>query len=157
MALRVSNEGRRVGSADMIQRQKEKGEEQTRGRGEGATEGDGARLEGMRREDTARGRDGGAGNQINDLTQKDFEVYEDNAVQDIAGFYREGQIPLRLIFLFDISGSIRHRFDFEQRAAAQFFRNVMHNGDQAALMSVSSESKIELQFTSDVDQLVEAL
>ena len=98
-----------------------------------------------------------AGNQIDDLTQKDFGLYEDNALQDIAGFYREGQIPLRLIFLFDTSGSIRHRFEFEQRAAALFFRNVMRQGDQAALMSVSSESKIELQFTSDVDQLVNSL
>lgn len=98
-----------------------------------------------------------AGNQVNDLTEKDFELYEDNSLQDIAGFYREGQIPLRLIFLFDTSGSIRHRFDFEQRAAAQFFRNVMRRGDQAALMSVSSEARIELQFTSDVDQLVNAL
>jgi Ca-activated chloride channel homolog len=98
-----------------------------------------------------------AGNQINDLNEKDFELYEDNSQQDIAGFYREGQIPLRLIFLFDTSGSIRHRFDFEQRAAAQFFKNVMRPGDSAALMSVSTESKIELQFTSDVDQLVNAL
>jgi len=98
-----------------------------------------------------------AGNQINDLTQNDFQLYEDNKPQDIAGFYREGQIPLRLIFLFDTSSSIRHRFEFEQRAAAQFFRNVMRPGDQAALMSVSTESKIELQFTPDVDQLVSAL
>ena len=98
-----------------------------------------------------------AGNQINDLAQKDFEVYEDNALQDIAGFYREGQIPLRLIFLFDTSSSIRHRFEFEQRAAAQFFRNVMRPGDQAALMSVSTESKIELQFSPDVEQLVSAI
>jgi hypothetical protein len=44
-----------------------------------------------------------AGNQINDLTQKDFDLYEEGTVQDIAGFYREGQIPLRLIFLFDTS------------------------------------------------------
>jgi Ca-activated chloride channel homolog len=98
-----------------------------------------------------------AGNQINDLAQRDFEVYEDNALQDIAGFYREGQIPLRLIFLFDTSSSIRHRFEFEQRAAALFFRNVMRPGDQAALMSVSTESKIELQFTPDVEQLITAL
>lgn len=98
-----------------------------------------------------------AGNQMNDLTQKDFDLFEDGTVQDIAGFYREGQIPLRLIFLFDTSGSIRHRFGFEQRAAAQFFRNVLRPGDQAALMSVSSEAKIELQFTSDIDQLVSAL
>jgi len=98
-----------------------------------------------------------AGNQVNDLNQKDFELYEDGAAQDIAGFYREGQIPLRLIFLFDTSSSIRHRFDFEQRAAAQFFRNVMRQGDQAALISVASEAKVELQFTSDIDQLVSGL
>jgi Ca-activated chloride channel family protein len=98
-----------------------------------------------------------SGNQFNDLTQSDFQLYEDNKLQDIAGFYREGQIPLRLIFLFDTSSSIRHRFEFEQRAAAQFFRNVMRSGDQAALMSVSTESRIELQFTPDVDQLVSAI
>lgn len=98
-----------------------------------------------------------AGNQVNDLTEKDFEIYEDGELQVIAGHYREGQIPLRLIFLFDTSGSIRHRFDFEQRAAAQFFHHLMRPGDQAALMSVSSEAKIELQFTSDLDQLVDAL
>jgi VWFA-related protein len=33
----------------------------------------------------------------------------------------------------------------------------MRPGDQAALMSVSSEAKIELQLTSDIDQLVSAL
>ncbi|MEK6324847.1 MAG: VWA domain-containing protein [Acidobacteriota bacterium] len=98
-----------------------------------------------------------AGNQINDLTEKDFELFEDNSPQDIAGFYRQGQTPLRLIFLFDTSSSIRHRFDFEQRAAAQFFRNVMRRGDQAALMSVSTEPRLELQFTSEVDQLVNGL
>ncbi|HXU09512.1 MAG TPA: VWA domain-containing protein, partial [Blastocatellia bacterium] len=98
-----------------------------------------------------------SGNQINDLTQKDFDLFEDDAAQDIAGFYREGQIPLRLIFLFDTSSSIRHRFDFEQRAAAQFFKNVMRPGDQAALMSVSTDATIELQFTSDVDRLVSGL
>ena len=98
-----------------------------------------------------------SGNQVNDLTQKDFDLFEDEAAQDIAGFYREGQIPLRLIFLFDTSSSIRHRFDFEQRAAAQFFKNVMRPGDQAALMSVSTDATIELQFTSDVDRLVSGL
>jgi len=98
-----------------------------------------------------------SGNQINDLTQKDFDVFEDEGPQDIAGFYREGQIPLRLMFLFDISGSIRHRIEFEKRAAAQFFRNVVRPGDQAALMSISSDAKIELQLTSDIDHLISTL
>src|ERR1044071_3251246 len=97
------------------------------------------------------------GNQVNDLKQSDFELYEDDSEQDIAGFYREGQLPLRLIFLFDTSSSIRHRFEFEQRAAAQFFRQVLRPGDQAAIMSVSSDPRLELQFTSNIDRLVNTL
>ncbi len=98
-----------------------------------------------------------SGNQINDLAQRDFDVFEDNVPQDIAGFYREDQIPLRLIFLFDISGSIRHRFEFEKRAAAQFFKYLLRPNDKAALMSISSEARIELALTSDVELLVNAL
>jgi len=98
-----------------------------------------------------------SGNQVNDLAQNDFQIFEDNQGQDIAGFYREGQLPLRLIFLFDTSSSIRHRFDFEQRAAAQFFRQVLRPGDQAAIMSVSTDPKLEMQFTSDIDRLVSTL
>jgi Ca-activated chloride channel family protein len=98
-----------------------------------------------------------AGNQVNDLSQKDFEVYEDNQPQEVSGFYREGQLPLRLIFLFDTSSSIRHRFDFEQRAAAQFFRQVMRPGDQGAIMSVATDPKVEMQFTPDVEKLVNTL
>ena len=97
------------------------------------------------------------GNQVNNLSQNDFQVFEDNQPQEVAGFYREGQMPLRLIFLFDTSSSIRHRFDFEQRAAAQFFRQVLRPGDQAAIMSVSTDPRLELSFTSDIDRLVSTL
>ena len=94
------------------------------------------------------------GNQVNDLTLKDFEIYEDDVLQPAAGIYREAQLPLRLVFLFDTSLSIRHRFDFEQRAAAQFLRQLMRPGDQAAIMSVSSDPRLEIQFTSDPERLV---
>jgi len=97
------------------------------------------------------------GNHVNDLTQKDFVVYEDGVPQEIAGLYRENDLPLRLIFLFDTSTSIRHRFDFEQRAAAQFFRQVVKTGDQAAIISVGTDAKLELQFTSNVEELVSML
>ena len=94
------------------------------------------------------------GNQVNDLTLRDFEIYEDDVLQPLAGIYRESQLPLRLVFLFDTSLSIRHRFDFEQRAAAQFLRQLMRAGDQAAIMSVSSDPRLEIQFTSDAERLV---
>ncbi len=97
------------------------------------------------------------GNQINDLSEKDFQLFEDNEQQDIAGFYRQDELPLRLVFLFDTSSSIRHRFDFEQRAAAQFFRNVMRPTDQAAIVSVGTDPKIEVQFTPNLEVLVSIL
>ncbi len=98
-----------------------------------------------------------AGNQINDLTKQDFIIYEDNKPQDLEGVYREGQLPLRLVFLFDTSTSIRGRFEFEQRAAAQFFRNTMRSDDKAAIMSVSNDPRLEIQLTADVDRLVNTL
>jgi Ca-activated chloride channel family protein len=98
-----------------------------------------------------------AANHAAALTQADFEVYEDNVLQDIAGLYREAQLPLRLVFLFDTSSSIRHRFEFEQRAAAQFLRYVIRPGDQAAIISVGLDPKLELQFTSDVNKLVDTV
>jgi len=97
------------------------------------------------------------GNHANNLTRDDFQIFEDNKLQDIQGLYREDQMPLKLVFLFDTSLSIKHRFDFEQRAAAQFFRQVMRPGDQAAILSVSTDPRIEVQFTSDVDKLVYSL
>ena len=97
------------------------------------------------------------GNHVNDLTQKDFTVYEDGVAQEVAGLYRENDLPLKLIFLFDASTSIRHRFDFEQRAAAQFFRQVIKSGDQGALISVSTDAKMEAPFTSNVEELVNTL
>ncbi|HEU4387257.1 MAG TPA: VWA domain-containing protein [Blastocatellia bacterium] len=97
------------------------------------------------------------GNRIYGLNRSDFEIYEDNVPQDVEGVYTEEQVPLRLVFLFDLSLSVRQRFDFEQRAAARFFRQVMRTGDQAAIISVSTEPRVEVQFTPSVDRLVEAL
>jgi Ca-activated chloride channel family protein len=98
-----------------------------------------------------------AGNRVHGLSRSDFDIHEDNVRQDIEGLYTEEQVPLRLVFLFDLSLSIRQRFDFEQRAAARFFRQVMRAGDQAALISISSEPRVEVQFTSSTDSLIEAL
>jgi len=97
------------------------------------------------------------GNHINNLTKDDFRIFEDNKAQEIQGLYSEDQVPLKLVFLFDTSLSIKHRFDFEQRAAAQFFRQVMRPGDQAAIFSVSTDPRLELQFTSEVNKMVYTL
>lgn len=98
-----------------------------------------------------------AGNLVSDLTREDFEIYEDNAQQEIAGLYREEQKSLRLVFLFDTSSSIRSRFDFEKRAAALFFKQVLRPGDEAAIISVATDPRLEIGFTPDADALVSKL
>ena len=98
-----------------------------------------------------------AGNQINNLTKDDFVVYEDNQAQELEGVYREGQLPLRLVFLFDTSTSIRSRIEFEKRAAAQFFRQILRPGDSAAIISVGNDPVLETSFTSDYERLLNAL
>ncbi|HYL98679.1 MAG TPA: VWA domain-containing protein [Blastocatellia bacterium] len=97
------------------------------------------------------------GNHVDNLNIDDFQLFEDGKRQEISGLYRENQMPLRLVFLFETSLSIRHRFDFEQRAAARFFREVMQPGDQAAIISVSTDPRMEIQFTPDVNRLVDTL
>lgn len=98
-----------------------------------------------------------AGNPVNDLTQDDFDVFEGPAKQDITGLYREGQMPLRLVFLFDTSTSMRSRVDVQKNAASLFFQRVLKPGDEGAIMSISTVPKLELQFSPDAAKLGSAL
>src|SRR5688572_21495988 len=45
------------------------------------------------------------GKLVSDLTQDDFEVFEDGALQKVAFFARSTEIPLSLGLVVDISGS----------------------------------------------------
>jgi Ca-activated chloride channel family protein len=66
-------------------------------------------------------------------------------------------MPLRLVFLFDTSSSIRSRLDFEKRAASLFFQRLLQPGDEAAIISVSTDPKLENQLTPDTDKLIKTL
>src|SRR3954463_9121028 len=78
---------------------------------------------------------------VTDLTPADFAVYEDGRPQDVDQFAKQGEVPLRLVLLFDTSLSVKNRIAFERRAAARFFTEVLKPGDQAALYSVSTDWK----------------
>jgi len=76
--------------------------------------------------------------------------------QDVDRFYHQGEVPLRLALLFDASISIKDRIDFEKRAAARFFADVLRPGDQAALLSISTEWRVEQALTGSAAALTEA-
>jgi Ca-activated chloride channel family protein len=98
-----------------------------------------------------------AGGVVTDLSKEDFAVFEDDKRQEVSGFYREDQMPLRLVFLFDTSSSIRTRFDFERRAAGIFFKQVLRPGDQVAIFSVGSDPKLEIGLSSEPGALSSTL
>ncbi|HWP84560.1 MAG TPA: VWA domain-containing protein [Terriglobia bacterium] len=95
---------------------------------------------------------------ITNLTREDFEVLEDGQKQVINNFSRETDVPLRIGLLVDTSNSIRDRLDFEQRAAAEFLRNILRPGkDKAMLGSFDSMAELLQDFTDDLDKLVGAI
>lgn len=95
---------------------------------------------------------------ITNLAKEDFEVIEDKQPQMVTSFARETDVPLRIGLLVDTSNSIRDRLDFEQRAGAEFLRNVLRPGkDKAMLGSFDSMAELVQDFTDDLDKLVGAM
>jgi Ca-activated chloride channel family protein len=93
---------------------------------------------------------------VTDLEPADFTITEDGRRQDVDKFFHQGEIPLRLALLFDASISIKDRLDFEKRAAARFFADVLRPGDEASLVSISTEWRIEQPLTTSAVALTEA-
>lgn len=93
------------------------------------------------------------GDYFRGLTKDDFQIYEDGIRQEIRDFHDERDSPLSVAFLFDTSGSVRPRREFEKRAAAHFFRAVFRPQDRGALLSVNTDVTIEQEMTNNVERL----
>src|SRR5437899_9967285 len=87
---------------------------------------------------------------VTDLTKDDFEVIESKKPQSIMEFNAESDLPLRLGILIDTSNSIRDRFKFEQEAASEFIKGVVHaNQDKAMLVSFSEQAQLVADLIGD--------
>jgi Ca-activated chloride channel family protein len=85
-----------------------------------------------------------AGRAIANLDKDDFQIEEDGNVEAISKISDAGQSPLQLALLFDLSGSVNHRFEFEQQAAIRFLQKVWKPGDSITIVSFSEEPHIRL-------------
>lgn len=97
---------------------------------------------------------GPGGELVRNLTKDDFEILEDDVPQNILLCASETVMPLRLVLVFDTSLSVKSRFDFEKQAVNRFFSSVVQRGDQAALITVSTDVIVQHGLTSRVDVLV---
>jgi len=89
---------------------------------------------------------------ITNLKLEDFELRVDGQLTTISDISR-AETPVRLVMLFDNSGSLIESREFEKRAAIRFFRNVLRPNDQAAIYSVSTSVELAQPMTNDVARL----
>lgn len=91
---------------------------------------------------------------VTDLTEEDFQVFDEGQQQAIRHFSRQSDLPLRIGILMDTSNSIRDRLKFEQEAATEFLFNVLRKGkDQAFLMTFDDEPNLVQDYTDDPGKL----
>ncbi|MGH9430399.1 MAG: VWA domain-containing protein [Terriglobia bacterium] len=94
------------------------------------------------------------------LTEKDFEVYENGKRQRITYFRQEPLPPLRIGLLLDTSNSMRPQMNFEKDAASDFvYRMLEQRGsvNKMFLMTFDSQSSLVQDFTSDPDAFQEKI
>jgi len=83
-----------------------------------------------------------AGKVVNNLQSSDFHIEENGRSEEIAKMFEPGETPLELALIFDVSGSVNPRFDFEQEAANHFLRQIMRPGDAVMILALGPEPRL---------------
>jgi len=97
---------------------------------------------------------------IIDLTQDDFQVFEDGRPQAIRYFSQESHQPLRIGVMLDTSNSARRQLSFEKDAATEFvFQQLAgrNSNNQIFLETFDAASSLMQDFTSDSELLNEKI
>lgn len=99
------------------------------------------------------------GKSVVDLTGKDVGIRDNQqAPAAILGFRNEGQLPLRMGLIIDVSDSVSKRFSFEQKAAINFLQKaVTGKDDQAFVVGVNNMVLLVQDFTSDQAEMAHAI
>jgi Ca-activated chloride channel family protein len=92
------------------------------------------------------------GNAITGLRLEDFELRVDGHVRPISDMTR-AETTVKLVMLFDNSGSVFLSREFEKQAAKRFFRKVLRPSDEAAIYSIESDSYLAQPLTKDLLKL----
>jgi VWFA-related protein len=87
------------------------------------------------------------GRRIPDLKQEDFQIFEDNAPQEISGFASTDE-PIDVALLLDTSGSTELKLARIQNSAIDFVHQ-LHPDDEVAILSFAQETKLQYDFTID--------
>lgn len=98
-----------------------------------------------------------SGQWVRSLKADEFRVEENGKPQEVFSLGEPGKTPLDMALLFDVSASVRERFEFEQQAAARFLKAVMKTGDRASLFVIGKEPKLVQQPSAEADRVAAAV
>jgi Ca-activated chloride channel family protein len=78
------------------------------------------------------------------LQVADFRLAEEGRDQQLVEIGNPDEVPLDIAILFDVSSSVSQKgfFQFQQRAAASFLKQVLKPVDRAAVFTISDEPKL---------------
>jgi Ca-activated chloride channel homolog len=94
------------------------------------------------------------GNPVRNLKTEDFQLEEEGVQQTVQSLGEPGKTPIELALLFDVSRSVRNRFDFERETAGRFLKEVLKPGDAVTVFSIGSAPKLSVQRTENVDSAI---
>jgi Ca-activated chloride channel homolog len=97
----------------------------------------------------------GSGKRVTHLKQGDFQVFEDNVPQKIAGFAAADE-PFFVVFMLDTSGSTTQELKQIRREAIHF-TSILPRQDSIAVFSFGEEVTLLTNFTSDRQRLASAM
>ncbi len=99
----------------------------------------------------------GTGAIIGGLTKEDFAVSEDGRAQRIAVFERQSELPLNLVLAVDTSGSVKKDLSAEEQAAKRFVHALLRGQDRMALLQFADEVREVVGFTNQTSRLDKGL
>jgi Ca-activated chloride channel homolog len=93
---------------------------------------------------------------VTSLKLEDFELHVDGQPKPISDMTRS-DTSVKLVMLFDNSGSLHEAREFEKRAASHFFRRVLRPADEAAVYSIQADSYLAQPLTKDIPRLEQTI
>jgi Ca-activated chloride channel homolog len=94
------------------------------------------------------------GEPVRNLKVEDFRLEEEGVVQQLQTLGEPGKTPIELALLFDVSRSVRNRFDFEREAATRFLGEILKPGDSVSIFSIGTAPQLAVPRTASAETAI---
>ena len=94
---------------------------------------------------------------VKGLQKSDFVLREDGQPQQIKYVWQEAELPLTIGLIVDVSGSQSSLVHKHRHTLSQFLKQVLRPEDQAMLVSVGGQVRLNADLTNSIDALESAI